>query len=192
MSSEGFGSKASLDVAAVALGVSAQVDCGGGMQVVFQTHLDRDADEGERQRVLDLVHAIAERLIQHQKRKALLVEIADWEATIDVGVGQFGRARETYQEAKARRGQEAEKAAKADEDSWAEKGRRGDYTPSGGYIQRRAALIREQEQADAERDMTEKNYEATRQMLLGKIATAKAIVSQLDQVLYGPDRQPAY
>jgi hypothetical protein len=160
----------------VALGVALTLQLGPAQsplgQVVFQTHMDRDAPPAVQAHTLDRLY-IAGRRLQHSYRlqdleailKSHAVELEQIAAQEDAAARQLAADDE-------RRAAALEQAQQDDEAAWHSSGKRGLYTPSTGAVQRAKALRAEQEKA----------HELHTQMLQGNAGRRAQIARQKEGI----------
>jgi hypothetical protein len=172
--------------AAPALGISLQVSCGETVQMVLQTHVPLDATPEEHAAAVDRACHIADRVNARYSIVGLRKLIKEKRASIAFTEDQFRRAELTHEADKARRIRESEQAATDDEAAWNSGNKRGDYSPSNGFMQRLKALRHEQVKADEERERTLANEGVTRDTMAAAIAAWEQEIQQLQAVIDGP------
>jgi hypothetical protein len=171
----------------VAQGAALVITLGDKAQFTLQTHYDRDAEEYERDAVIDRLYRDGRRMAAHYKIEELIKLISGRQDGTAFTDANFQRGENDYEMAKARRLKEIDQIRQDDEAGFSAGPRRGDYTPSKAAVQRVAGIQAEQRKADEERAKILADHQVTKGKLENDIAVWRKEIAVLEAFLNASD-----
>ena len=174
---------------AVAFGMSLTVACGDTAQLQIQTHVERDAPEHERQAVLDQLYASGVRVQSRFRIAAVQALIEAKRVTLRQQGEIFAAAEADFVASTAKRQADAAQIEADDQERWEANGRRGEYRPPAGVVERVRTVRHAQTRAEDEREQARRSHEGFVASAMQQIEAWTAEIASLEGALNGPVRE---